>query len=344
MLEATQQNWIAGFWTRLGALVIDGLLLGLFGLVLGHFFSDQFAQMGSWGRLVGFGIGLIYFGVMNSALLGGQTVGKKLLRIRVVDDKNNTIPLFRSMLRYIVFILPLTLNGVYFTDKEMPHFTDKEMPHFTDKVMPHFTDKVMPYIGNYPLSFFMLGGMFAIIYLYLYNRATRQSLHDLMVGTFVVNAYSVKQETSKVWKVHLIVVAIAFIAAIIPTAYFPKLISDVSKLVSDASYTGMSAAQSALLNEPRIKSASVKTSYQTIISENKEDQQATYVIAKAWLTSNNVADDELAQYVANIIVQHYPEAKQTDAIKITLAYGYDIGIASKWNSYTLSFDPKTLGN
>lgn len=328
MLEATQQNWIAGFWTRLGALVIDGLLLGLFGLVLGYFFGDQFAQMESWGRLVGFGIGLIYFGVMNSALLGGQTIGKKLLKIRVVDDKNNTIPLFRSMLRYIIFILPFTFNGVYFTDKEMPYFTDK----------------LMPYIGNYPLSFFMLSGMFAIIYLYLFNRATRQSLHDLMVGTFVVNAYSVKQETSKVWKVHLIVVAIAFIAAIIPTAYFPKLVPDVSNLVSDASYTGMSAAQSALLNEPRIKSASVKTSYQTIISENKEDQQTTYVIAKAWLTSNNVADDELAQYVANLIVQHYPEAKQTDAIKITLAYGYDIGIASKWNSYTLTFDPETLGN
>lgn len=327
MLEATQQNWIAGFWRRVGALVIDLMILGLLGLTLGHFFGDQFAQMESWGRLVGFGIGLIYFGVMNSALLGGQTIGKKLLRIRVVDDKNNTIPLFRSMLRYIIFTLPFTFNGVYFTDKEMP------------------------YIWNYPLSFFMLGGMFAIIYLYLFNRATRQSLHDLMVGTFVVNAYSVKQETSKVWKVHLIVVAIAFIAAIIPTAYFPKLVSDVSKLVPDASnlvsdesYTGMSAAQSALLNEPRIKSASVKTSYQTIISDNKEDQQATYVIAKAWLTSNNVADSDFAQYVANLIVQHYPEAKQTDAIKITLAYGYDIGIASKWNSYTRSFDPKTLGN
>lgn len=321
MLEATQQNWIAGFWRRVGALVIDLMILGLLGLTLGHFFGDQFAQMESWGRLVGFGICLIYFGVMNSALLGGQTVGKRLLRIRVVGNKNYTIPLFRSMLRCIIFILPLTLNGVYFTDKEMPYFTDK----------------VTPYIWNYPLSFFMLGGMFAIIYLYLFNRATRQSLHDLMVGTFVVNAYSVKQQTSKVWKVHLIVVAIAFIAAIIPTAYFPKLISDES-------YTGMSAAQAALLNEPGIKSASVITSYQTIISENKEDQQATYVIAKAWLTSNNVADDELAQYVANLIVQHYPEAKQTDAINITLAYGYDIGIASKWDSYTLSFDPKTLGN
>lgn len=320
MLEATQQNWIAGFWRRLGALVIDLMILGLLGLVLGHFFGDQFAQMGSWGRMVGFGISLVYFGVMNSALLGGQTIGKKLLRIRVVDDKNNTIPLFRSMLRYIVFILPFTLDGIYFTDKEMP------------------------YLWNYPLSFFMLGGMFAIIYLYLFNRATRQSLHDLMVGTFVVNVYSVKQETSKVWKVHLIVVAIAFIASIIPTAYFPKLVSDVSNLVSDESFTGMSAAQSALLNEPRIKSASVITSYQTIISENKEDQQTTYVIAKAWLTSNNVADNDFAQYVANLIVQHYPEAKQTDAINITLAYGYDIGIASKWNSYTLTFDPKTLGN
>jgi len=41
-------------------------------------------------------------------------------------------------------------------------------------------------------------------------------------------------------------------------------------------------------------------------------------------------------------VVKYPEAKTSNAINITLTYGYDIGISSKWNNYVHYFNPADL--
>ena len=106
MSEEVRKNWIASFWRRIGALFIDALMLGIIGLVLGVVFEDAFVQIGVWGRLVGFGIALIYFGVMNSKLSEGQTVGKRLLKLRVVDYENKPISLANSGMRYSVLGTP----------------------------------------------------------------------------------------------------------------------------------------------------------------------------------------------------------------------------------------------
>ncbi len=102
MAEELQQYWIANFWRRVGALFIDTLILGVVGFLLGLAFESTFVQIGGWGRFIGFVIALVYFGVMNSKLTDGQTIGKRLLNLRVVDSENKTISLVRSTLRYIV--------------------------------------------------------------------------------------------------------------------------------------------------------------------------------------------------------------------------------------------------
>ena len=40
---------ISGFWRRLLGFIIDGLCLGLTGLVLGLFLFDSFARLAGWG-------------------------------------------------------------------------------------------------------------------------------------------------------------------------------------------------------------------------------------------------------------------------------------------------------
>lgn len=106
MTEEVDLKWISGFWRRFGALFIDTLILGVAGLVLGLFLESFFVQLGGWGRLVGFSIALIYFGVMNSSISGGQTIGKKSLKIRVVDSNNSPISLEKSVLRYSILAIP----------------------------------------------------------------------------------------------------------------------------------------------------------------------------------------------------------------------------------------------
>jgi uncharacterized RDD family membrane protein YckC len=309
MSEEVQQKWVANFWRRIGAFFIDSLILGLVGFSLGLALESTFVQVGGWGRLIGFGIALIYFGVMNSKLVEGQTIGKKLLKLRVVDSENQTISLGRSFVRYIVLAVPFSLNGAHFSNEAMLSFL------------------------MYPLSLIVFGGLFSIIYLYLFNRVTRQSLHDLAVGTFVVNANIEKREVGKVWKTHFIVVAVLFIAAAIVPAF-------TGKLAQNEPFKKMLTVQSALSNESGVTYTTISTNTTTFSSVKEGTKTTTYVSAQAFLLSNNVSDDEFARHLATIVVKNYPEARNKDALRITLTYGYDIGIWSQWTSHAHDFNPR----
>lgn len=313
MTVEVKLKWISGFWRRIGALFIDTLVLGVSGLALGLFLESLFVQMGGWGRLVGFSIALIYFGVMNSSIAGGQTIGKKALKIRVVDSNNSPINLGKSILRYFILAIPFSLNGAQFSNETMLSFL------------------------MYPLSLIIFGGFFSILYLYIFNRVTRQSLHDLVVGTYVVNANVEKQEPGKVWSVHLIIVAVLFISAAIVPAF-------TTQLAQSELFKGMLAAQSALSNNPSVAYATISSGSSTFSSTTEGTKTTTYVSSQVFLNTNNVSDTELARRLATIVVANYPEALQKDTIYINLTYGYDIGIASSWSNYTHNFSPIELQN
>ncbi|MBB3168597.1 RDD family protein [Simiduia aestuariiviva] len=311
MTEEVELKWISGFWRRIGALFIDTLILGATGLVLGLFLESFFVQIGAWGRLVGFSIALIYFGVMNSSITGGQTIGKKVLKLRVVDSKNVPISLGKSIIRYFILGIPFSLNGAQFSNEAMLSFL------------------------MYPLSLIIFGGLFSILYLYIFNRITRQSLHDLVVGTYVVNANVEQQELGKVWSVHLIIVAILFLAAAVVPAF-------TKQLAQSEPFKGMLEVQSALSNNPSVAYATISSGSSTFSSTNEETKTTTYVSSQVFLRADNVSDVELARRLASIVIANYPQALQKDTVQITLTYGYDIGIASSWSNHAHNFNPREL--
>jgi len=313
MSEEVQKKWITSFWRRVGAFLIDSLLLGLVGFMLGLVLESTFVQIGSWGRLIGFGIALIYFGVMNSKISEGQTVGKKVLKLRVVDAGNQTITLGRSILRYAVFATPFSLNGAHFSNEAMLSFM------------------------MYPLSLIIFGGLLSILYLYIFNRVTRQSLHDLAVGTYVVNANIEKQEIGEVWKVHLFIVALLFVAAAIVPVF-------TSNLAQSEPFKEMLITQAALSSEPGVTYSTISTSTTTFSSVNEGAKTTTSVSAQAFLSSNNVSDTDFARRLAKIVIANYPKTSDKDVLRIVLTYGYDIGIWSQWFNHTHDFNPSKLGN
>lgn len=310
-MEDIQEKWICGFWRRIGALFIDSLILGIVGFALGLFLENTFVQLGGWGRLIGFVISITYFGFMNSSIFNGQTFGKKILAIKVVDSTNSTISLSRSLLRYSFLAIPFSLNGAQFTNEAL-----------------------LSYL-MYPLSLIVFGGLFSISYLYIFNRVTRQSLHDLITGTYVVNSDASEQNLGEVWRPHLIVVSCLFILAGLLPVF-------TSELAQSEPFKGLLSTQEAINSNTSVKFASVVEGTTTFTSLNSGSTTTTYVNTQAFLYQNAVGNIELAQKLAQTIISSYPESMNKDVIQVTLSYGYDIGIWSQWNSYNHTFNPNEI--
>lgn len=294
---------IAGFWRRIVALAIDATALGFVGTILGAFFFDPLAQMGACARLIGFAIALTYFGVGNSRITGGQTLGKRLLRIRVVAADSRSLSLPRSLVRCVVLVVPFFLNGLWLDAKSVPTLL------------------------GYLLALVFFGGLPAIVYLYLFNRRTRQSLHDLAVGSYVVPAEATEQASSfpRLWHGHLGVVAILAVAALGAPAL-------LQRFAAGQDWKDLTAMQRALSGRPHVMQAQVVRGW--TLSAGKETR---YLQSLLRLDAPLVDDSAFAQDVARQMVDAASEPITEDTVTVTLVHGYDMGIASMWKKHSYVF-------
>jgi uncharacterized RDD family membrane protein YckC len=112
----------ASFGIRFVAALIDGVILGVVGLVLG-------AILGLGGRGIGWLIGVGYYIYLEGSP-SGQTVGKKVMNIRVIDFANGgPIGYGKAAIRYFAKILSAIPCGLgYFWmlwDKDKQTWHDK---------------------------------------------------------------------------------------------------------------------------------------------------------------------------------------------------------------------------
>ena len=310
-MENEDSIWIAGFWRRIGALFIDGLILGTVGFLLGLVLEDYFVQIGGWGRSIGFSIALFYFGILNSSIHKGQTIGKVILKINVVDSNNSFISLPKSFARYCIFGIPFYLNNARFTEDLL----------------------FSPFI--YLISLIIFGGLLSIIYLYIFNRNTRQSLHDVIIGTYVTNKESATCDTKPIWRIHYGVVATLFIAAAV-TPFFTM------QLAQQAPFTDMLNVRQVVMNEPVVVYANIHEGWSTFTTSDSGTTETTYISVQAFIKSDDIDNDTIARSLGSIIVNNHTAALSKDLIQVTLTYGYDIGIWSYWKNNNYKFSPNEL--
>lgn len=314
MKDTLEKEWIAGFWRRIGAFAIDSILLGLVGLAIGSLFEEWLVEIGSAGRLIGFFIAVTYFGSMNSTLFNGQTVGKGILNLRVVNSENETISVGVSVFRYCVLGIPFFLNGV------------------------SFNEELFPEILTSVLALVVFGGMLSTIYLYIFNRVTRQSLHDLCARTFVVNANSEQKTLGNVWKTHyLVVVCLLVISILFPVILLSHFES--SGLISKTSHKDLMHIRDRLLLLPEVNQASISVKQSTITSVNDGTHSSKYLQVQAFINHPDTDNEEIAIAIANAAHENYPEVAELQAINVILTYGFDIGIASIVDSNIHQFNP-----
>jgi uncharacterized RDD family membrane protein YckC len=305
--QAPAQAVISGFWRRLVAFILDGLLLGLVGVILGLLWFDPLAQLGGWGRLLGFCVSLVYFGVLNSAIGGGQTLGKRAMKIQVVDRSGHAISPGRSFLRYTVLGAPYFLNHLL----------------------------IPPSVAMSPIglviAFILFGFGGAIVYLYIFNRGTRQSLHDLVAGTFVTRTTLPGQIAGSIWRPHLIAVGVWFMAVI-------GSCMAMSALSRQGVFPGLLKVSGSIQATGKVHMAEVFVGKIWSIGGSNR-KETSYIQAKVVCKAPSFDREDVAQEVASIALRDYPEAKDMDVIAVTIAYGYDIGLASAWTGQHISHSP-----
>ncbi|WP_022664254.1 RDD family protein [Desulfospira joergensenii] len=301
---------ISGFWKRVGAFFIDAVILGIFGLLLGLFFSQQFVELGGWGRTVGFPIAAIYFVLLNSRIGGGQTIGKRALKIQVVDKNGELISLWKSAFRYSIIGIPYFLNGA---------------------MIP---ESILQPIGFFLVSLLVFGFGLSIFYLILFNRNTRQSLHDIMAGTFVIRKGLVSDKAVKpIWSVHYAVCGLFLVLALLVPIF-------VENLSQNEFFSELIKTREQIQKIPQVVYATVQDGRSTFSSSDDKSKTTTYLSTQALISHPNIEDERLALQIANIILETHEEAIQRNLVQVVLTYGYDIGIASKWNSRRYSFSPE----
>ncbi len=299
---------IAGFWRRFLAAAIDGLILGVSAFLLGLVFFAQFARLGGWGRAVGFVVALIYYGFLNSKVGSGQTVGKRLVRIRVVSADQAPISISRSFFRFFILGAPCFLNGAAFPPRIF-----------------------QSWIGGVVIGvIFGVGG--SIVYLLVFNRRNRRSLHDLIAGTLVVRAGQAGQSPLlSVWAGHYVVIIIIVITFFAGPVF-------LARLAEGSPYKGILAVQSALRSQEEIWHAAVFSGKG--VSFGPGGKVITTTTSVTVWTDRPVSDyDKFANRVAGMIFDAYPGALTTDRVGVQVIYGYDLGIASGRIAKTLIYSP-----
>lgn len=165
MSETIERPW-PGFWPRIGALVIDWLILGVPAVAIGTVAFDALASLGSAGRLIGLAAGLLYFGLLESRLGGGRSVGKRLLKLQVTGTDGALLSPWRGAVRALVKIAPFIVNGVNLPDD----------------------GSLAPILIVLVAAIILFGVGLAQLYLYLFNRPGRRLVHDLLAGSVVVRS------------------------------------------------------------------------------------------------------------------------------------------------------------
>lgn len=296
----TAPRAICGFWRRIIALGIDQLLLVAFGHALGLFFFAPFSHLGAWGRLVGFTVGALYFGPLNSTFGGGKTIGKRLANIKVVGQDGMPISLSRSVLRYSLLFTPLFLNGI-------------EIPVTSRLTFVFFVT-------------LLTGTSVATIYLYCCNRRTRQSLHDLVAGSYVVDDDSQGAvPVSAIWRGHLILAAISSI--VVAIAFTAPV------------FTIPTYAQALALNRALQQLENVQTATVRFGNDVGKDPAAKIIVVDVVLQERPENFDKIAAAIATTISKNYVDADSA-SVDVRLRYGYSIGFGNKWYGFRRQFSIK----
>lgn len=311
------KNNIAGFWRRAVAFVIDLLLLALLCYVCGFVFISYLAKIGLFlNHAIGYLIALLYFGVLESGVGGGKTIGKKILKIKVVQANYAFLSLKRSLLRAALFWAPSLLNGVF-------------LPLNIPKLVG--ITYLIVSIG----IIFVLGG--AQFYFYIFNQKTRQAVHDLVVGSYVINDKCDRNiALPKIWVGHFIIYPAILCLLTISISVaglieWHNIAGPLASLNKDQDELQLISDKIQKLPGVNIVNVSAGISY-----NSKEKMQHKVLAINIVKNSALVESQKDVLNIIQLVLDNYKNINSYDYIFIKEGYGFDLIFASFyfWSKFT----------
>jgi len=156
---------VAGFWVRVLSDVIDAVVLGVFGMLLAIPLRGVFERLGERGVFIGLAVPLAYSGVLQSRIGRGQTLGKRLLGLRVTKVDGSFLSLDRSLVRYVLVSFPVYQTAVAYA---------------LVTVLPFLRLEWIVAISSGLATAIFLGCFFVIPF-----HPLKRGLHDLLAGSIV---------------------------------------------------------------------------------------------------------------------------------------------------------------
>jgi uncharacterized RDD family membrane protein YckC len=298
MADNVKRLW-PGFWRRLAGYVVDSIVLGVVGYLIGLLAYDQLAPYGQSARLIGFAIAVAYFGVLSSGVGGSRTVGHRMFRLRVLKADGRPVGLLRSLVRAVLLVAPLILNGWYFGD---------------------VGGDLGWALGVLDLVL-VFGVGLAQVYLLIFGAPDRRLVHDLATGTQVVMIDAPSRPSPRRTAHHLVATAIVGVSLLLALggAYFvPALLPATFQRTTDALF----APQEAVLKLPGVIAAEVEDNTTTIGDKTTRRLIVSAHVSR-WPADPNA---ELAR-IARTVMASYRFAPG-QRLRVRIVYGFDIGIAS----------------
>jgi hypothetical protein len=172
---------------------------------------------------------------------------------------------------------------------------------------------------------FGLGG--GIPLFYLFNKQTRQSLHDFLCGTYVVRAgtshgaisKSLRHQRRMVFASYLPLVCIAALVL----QLFGKSGTSLREESTRRAITGIEGVYRAYLSEGHLPPRAFDTG----------EPAKSYVHAEVFWPGYPHDGKAISNLVGQAILDHFPEITTKDTIIVDAFAGYDIGIAHSYRRF-----------
>jgi uncharacterized RDD family membrane protein YckC len=286
---------------RVLALFLDFIILGVIGFVLSLFLEDFFVSLGVYGSLFGTIIIIGYFGILNSQIGKGQSLGKRAIDAKVVDTSGNHLNLSTSLLRASILFFPLMNIELFSSGK----------------------------IGTV-IMVVLIMVIFATIYLILINKS-RRTLHDILLNTVVVNSdieeieIDQNNDRSKKKIIPFGVIASIFIV------FFSY------QTFSNSGFGQLIDLKEVIENEPGVLTVNeVKSSTTTYYGDDSPTTFSSIVLTVRLSEEQEATNMNSAYFdrFYELVKQNISDADNFDGVTITLYWGYNIGIYRKTKSTT----------